>query len=181
MIARPFVGTCSADFKRTGNRHDFSFMPETTALNRLQAVGVTTIGVGKIADIFANSGISESHPTQSNAAGMATIHQLWAERRPTPHLILANLVDFDALYGHRRDPVGYAACLREFDSWLAGFLPTVEPGDLLILTADHGNDPYHSGTDHTREQVPALTLGLGQKSADGVFSDVAKWIEAHFA
>lgn len=180
VIARPFIGTCAADFKRTGNRHDYSFLPEETALNRLQAAGVTTIGVGKIADIFANSGVSESHPTQSNAAGMATIQRLWAERRPTPHFIMANLVDFDALYGHRRDPVGYAACLREFDGWLAGFLPTVGPGDLLILTADHGNDPYHSGTDHTREQVPALTLGIGWELATGVFSDVARWIEAHF-
>jgi phosphopentomutase len=180
VIARPFVGTGATDFKRTGNRHDYSFMPGETALNRLQTAGVTTIGVGKIADIFANSGISESHPTQSNAAGMATIQRLWAERRPAPHFIMANLVDFDALYGHRRDPVGYAACLREFDAWLAGFLPAVEPGDLLILTADHGNDPYHSGTDHTREQVPALTLGLRRESHDGVFSDVARWVEAHF-
>jgi phosphopentomutase len=180
VIARPFVGTCAADFKRTGNRHDYSFLPEETALNRLQAAGVTTIGVGKIADIFANSGISESHPTQSNVAGMAAIQRLWAERRPAPHFIMANLVDFDALYGHRRDPAGYATCLREFDSWLAGFLPSVGPGDLLILTADHGNDPYHSGTDHTREQVPALTLGIGRELANGVFSDVARWIEAHF-
>ena len=136
--------------------------------------------MGKIADIFANSGISESHPTQSNVAGMAAIQRLWAERRPAPHFIMANLVDFDALYGHRRDPAGYATCLREFDSWLAGFLPSVGPGDLLILTADHGNDPYHSGTDHTREQVPALTLGIGRELANGVFSDVARWIEAHF-
>lgn len=180
VIARPFVGTSAADFKRTGNRHDYSYMPGETVLNRLQAAGITTIGVGKIADIFANSGISESHPTQSNAAGMATIQRLWAERRPEPHFILVNLVDFDALYGHRRDPVGYAGCLREFDGWLAGFLPTVEPGDLLILTADHGNDPYHSGTDHTREQVPALTLGMGRPLTDGVFSDVARWVEAHF-
>ncbi len=181
VIARPFLGTCAADFKRTGNRHDYSFLPEETALNRLQTAGVTTIGVGKIADIFANSGIGESHPTQSNAAGMATLQRLWAERRPAPHFILANLVDFDALYGHRRDPAGYAACLRELDTWLTGFLPTVEQDDLLILTADHGNDPYHSGTDHTREQVPALTLGLGYPPANGVFSDVARWVEAHFA
>ncbi len=181
VIARPFLGTCAADFKRTGNRHDYSILPEETALNRLQAAGVATLGVGKIADIFASSGISESHPTQTNAAGMATIQQLWAERRPGPHFIMANLVDFDALYGHRRDPAGYAACLREFDGWLGGFLPTLEPGDLLILTADHGNDPYHSGTDHTREQVPALTLGLTRPATTGGFSDVARWVEAHFA
>ena len=181
VIARPFIGTCATDFKRTGNRHDYSFLPGETALNRLQDAGVSTIGVGKIADIFAHAGISESHPTQSNAAGMTAIQQLWSERRLEPHLILANLVDFDALFGHRRDPLGYAECLREFDAWLAGFLPEVGPGDLLILTADHGNDPYHSGTDHTREQVPALTLGLERQEHHGVFSDVSRWIETHLA
>ncbi len=181
VIARPFVGTCAAGFKRTGNRHDFSIVPKTTVLNRLQASGVTVIGVGKISDIFAGSGISESHPTRSNAEGMAVIERLWAERRDAPHFVFANLVDFDALYGHRRDPAGYAACLREFDQWLGGFLPSVAPGDLLVLTADHGNDPYHPGTDHTREQVPALTLGLGPIPADGDFGDVARWIEGHFA
>jgi phosphopentomutase len=181
VIARPFLGTSAANFKRTGNRHDYSFMPEATALNRLQAAGVTVIGVGKIADIFARSGISESLPTQSNAEGMALLAGLWAERREEPHFVFANLVDFDALYGHRRDPAGYAACLREFDAWLGGFLAAVEPGDFLVLTADHGNDPYHPGTDHTREQVPVLTLGLGRAIADGDFADVARWVEGYFA
>ena len=181
VIARPFVGATAADFKRTGHRHDFSIVPEATALNRLQAAGVTVIGVGKISDIFAGSGISESYPTQSNAEGMAAIDRLWAARREAPHLVFANLVDFDALYGHRRDPAGYAACLREFDCWLGGFLPTLEPADLLVLTADHGNDPYHPGTDHTREQVPALTLGLGPTPADGDFTDMARWVEGYFA
>ena len=180
VIARPFVGNSPADFKRTGNRHDYSLMPGETVLNRLQAADVQTIGVGKIHDIFAGSGISESHPTQYNAGGMTAIDRLWNERRPQPHFILANLVDFDSLYGHRRDPAGYAACLREFDEWLGGFLTKISPGDLIILTADHGNDPYHPGTDHTREQVPMLALGINQAIASNVFSDVAATVKEHF-
>ena len=176
VIARPFLGDSPENFKRTGNRHDYSLMPGETILNRLQAAGIQTIGVGKIADIFANSGISESHPTKSNAEGMAVIERLWAEPREHSHFIFANLVDFDSLYGHRRDPAGYAQCLSEFDDWLGGFIKQVMRGDLVILTADHGNDPYQTGTDHTREQVPVLTLGLGKASANGSFSDVAKWI-----
>lgn len=181
VIARPFLGTRAADFKRTGNRHDYSYQPGATALNRLQQAGVSVIGVGKISDIFAGSGISESHPTKSNAEGMAAITRLWAAPRNEPHFIFANLVDFDALYGHRRNPAGYAECLRQFDAWLGGFLTSVGPHDLVILTADHGNDPYHSGTDHTREQVPALTLGLPAPPAPGTFGQVAAWIEGHFA
>jgi phosphopentomutase len=177
VIARPFLGETAADFTRTGNRHDYSLMPGETVLNRLQAAGVTTIGVGKISDIFAGSGISESCPTQSNNGGMAAIKQLWQTPRAEPHFIFANLVDFDSLYGHRRDPAGYAQCLEEFDRWLGGFIGEVLPGDLVILTADHGNDPYHPGTDHTREQVPVLTLGMGRKLEGSTFSDVARWIE----
>lgn len=177
VIARPFLGEGPENFKRTGNRHDYSLMPGETVLNRLQAAGVTTIGVGKISDIFAGSGISESHPTQSNAEGMEVIARLWAEKRGEPHFIFANLVDFDSLYGHRRDPEGYARCLREFDDWLGGYIGQVEAGDLVILTADHGNDPYHPGTDHTREQVPVLALGMDGPLTDGKFSDVARWIE----
>jgi phosphopentomutase len=180
VIARPFLGNSPADFKRTGNRHDYSLMPGETALKRLQKSGVHTIGVGKISDIFAGSGLSESHPTKSNAEGMAAIDRLWAEDRQENHFILANLVDFDSLYGHRRDPAGYANCLRDFDAWLGGFLPNVKPGDLVILTADHGNDPYHPGTDHTREQVPLMALGLEAAPQPGVFADVARMVEDHF-
>lgn len=181
VIARPFLGTCATDFKRTGNRHDYSYLPGETVLKRLQRAGVTVIGVGKISDIFAGCGISESHPTKSNAEGMAAITRLWAEQRAEPHLVFANLVDFDALYGHRRDAAGYANALREFDTWLGGFLPLVETGDLVILTADHGNDPYHHGTDHTREQVPALAIGLPQPQPPGTFGKVAEWLESYFA
>lgn len=179
VIARPFTGSPGA-FRRTANRHDYSLMPPDTMLNRLQSAGVETIGVGKISDIFAGSGISESHPTESNANGMAIIDRLWADHRKHPHLISANLVDFDMLYGHRRDPAGYAGALREFDAWLGGFLPRVA-GDLLIITADHGNDPYFPGTDHTRERVPLLTLNASlqlQNSPD--FTQVARLVEAHF-
>ena len=181
VIARPFIGNSTADFKRTGNRHDYSLHPGATVLNRLQSMGVETIGVGKISDIFADSGISQSRPTSSNAAGMAEIRALWHEARDHPHFIFANLVDFDSLYGHRRDPDGYAQCLCEFDAWLGQFLPLVRPDDLLLITADHGNDPYHHGTDHTREQVPLLTLGLGDSIENGSFSDVARFLENRFA
>ncbi len=180
VIARPFLGDDAATFKRTSNRHDYSLMPPETVLNRLQAAGVETIGVGKISDIFCGSGISESHPTKSNADGMAVIEKLWAEERPNPHLIFANLVDFDMLYGHRRDPAGYAACLREFDAWLGGFLPKVG-NDFLLITADHGNDPYHPGTDHTREQVPLLTVNAPVPVVDSAdFTQVARLVAAHF-
>ncbi len=178
VIARPFLGHSAADFRRTGNRHDYSLVPGATVLNRLQAAGIQTLGVGKIADIFANSGISYSAPTQSNAEGMAMIDELWQRKISQPHLIFANLVDFDSLYGHRRDPEGYAQCLREFDAWLGSFLGRISTTDLVIITADHGNDPYHRGTDHTREQVPALVLGKSIKA--GTFSAVAGWLEEYF-
>ena len=178
VIARPFLGDAAENYKRTGNRHDYSLMPGETVLNRLQVAGVTTLGVGKISDIFAGSGISRSFPTKSNAEGMELIDRLWSEQQESPHFIFANLVDFDSLYGHRRDPEGYAECLRDFDEWLGSFIGKVEAGDLVILTADHGNDPYHPGTDHTREQVPVLVLGPAVE--DGTFADVSQWIERHF-
>jgi len=181
VIARPFLGRTAATFRRTANRHDDSMQPGETLLTRLQARGVATIGVGKISDIFAGSGIGESYPSASNADGMATIDRLWSRPPSGPALIFANLVDFDSLYGHRRDPVGYAACLREFDAWLGGFLPRVGADDVLLITADHGNDPYHRGTDHTREQVPVLALNLGRGIGDANFRELAIWIEACFA
>jgi phosphopentomutase len=181
VIARPFLGDSAATFQRTANRHDYSLMPPETMLNRLQAAGVETIGVGKISDIFCGSGISESHPTKSNADGMATIGKRWAEKRAHPHLIFANLVDFDMLFGHRRDPAGYAQCLREFDAWLGGFLPEVGD-DFLLISADHGNDPYHRGTDHTRERVPLLAVNAPFPPADSAdFTQVARLVERHFA
>ena len=178
VIARPFTGNFASEFKRTGNRHDFSIIPGQTILNRMEKAGIQIHGIGKIADIFANSGITHSHPSQSNRDGMALIDQLWQSKLDAPHFIFANLVDFDSLYGHRRDPSGYAQCLMDFDAWLGTFLKTISPTDLVILTADHGNDPYHPGTDHTREQVPALVLG--KTITDGHFAQVAKWLDDYF-
>lgn len=181
VIARPFVGGAKADFRRTANRHDFSMVPPPTVLNRLQAAGVRTIGVGKVADIFAGSGISESHVTRSNADGMETIGRLWAEKRGEPYLLFANLVDTDMLYGHRRDPDGYANSLRAFDAWLGSFLPRIGPGDFFMITADHGNDPYHAGTDHTRELVPLLALHAPfPPGPDATFNQAATLLEAYF-
>jgi len=177
VIARPFLGESAADFHRTANRHDYSRVPPPTLLNRLQQARVPTHGVGKISDIFAGSGIDASFPTTSNADGMATLARLWEEG--SEGLILANLVDFDALYGHRRNPEGYADCLHEFDAWLGSFLPAIG-GDFLLITADHGNDPYHRDTDHTREQVPLLTLHAPRPPAgSGDFTEVASLLEAH--
>lgn len=180
VIARPFTGDPDAGFKRTANRHDYSLKPTETALNRLQAAGIHTIGVGKISDIFSGSGIAESYPTISNMDGMNTIERLWTKRSDENHFILANLVDFDSLFGHRRDPCGYACCLRQFDDWLGTFLPKVAKGDLLLITADHGNDPYHPGNDHTREQVPLLAVGTIGQHSPRVFSDVSAMVEDHF-
>ena len=153
VIARPFIGS-PGNWQRTPNRHDYSLTPPKTVLNALAENDVPVTGVGKISDIFAGSGIATSHPTTSNQHGMEVISELW--KSGTPGLIFANLVDFDMLFGHRRDPEGYGAALAEFDTWLGGFLPLIGPGDLVIVTADHGNDPTHRGTDHTRERVPVL-------------------------
>jgi phosphopentomutase len=182
VIARPFVGESAAGFRRTSNRHDYSLIPGDTALDRLQSRGIKVVGIGKISDIFANKGITESHPTKNNQAGMDRIDQLWSSPTTENCFILANLVDFDSLYGHRRDPSGYAKCLMEFDDWLGGFLGKIGKEDLLIITADHGNDPYYPGSDHTREQVPCLVFsGRGHDPGEmRVFSDVARVVESCF-
>ncbi len=178
VIARPFTGEVGA-FTRTGNRHDYSMRPPETVLDHLPVTGV-----GKISDIFAGRGVDRSRPTRSNREGMAAIEQLWGQG--AEGLIFANLVDFDSLYGHRRDPAGYAACLEEFDGWLGRFLGSVEGGDLLIVTADHGNDPTWAGTDHTREEVPLLVVGGAADPAPAClggfpsFTEVARRLARHF-
>jgi phosphopentomutase len=178
VIARPFVGE-AGHFVRTANRHDFSMIPPRTVLNALTDAEIPVIGIGKIPDIFAASGISESHPTKSNSDGMATIDRLWAERREG--LLFANLVDFDSLFGHRRDVEGYARALEEFDAWLAGFLPKIEPDDLVLITADHGNDPTWRGTDHTRERVPVFAPNArGLLGVRDTYADVAATIATYF-
>jgi len=181
VIARPFEGSPGA-FRRTPNRHDFAMRPPDTVLNRLEAAGVETIGVGKIGDIFSGSGIAASHPTKSNAGGCETMDRLLASPPAGPRLIFTNLVDFDMLFGHRRDPAGYAAALAEFDAWFETLLPRIDRETLLILTADHGNDPTWHGTDHTRERVPLLVrdgnpprnLGIRESYAD-VAASLAEW------
>lgn len=170
VIARPFVGD-APHFVRTGNRHDFSVPPPTeTLLDRLLASGTTVTGIGKIGDIYAHRGITRSIHTGSNEEGIEeTIRAIGTENG----LIFTNLVDFDAKYGHRRDPQGYANALMAFDSELPRILDALHEGDLLLITADHGNDPTFPGTDHTREFVPLLAmlaggLGTGDKNDGGI-------------
>lgn len=164
VIARPFTGEIG-NFQRTSGRHDYSMKPPRTVLNAISESGAEVIGVGKISDIFAGQGLTSSYPTASNAEGMQRISELWPPL--TNGLIFANLVDFDMLFGHRRDVAGYARALREFDYWLGDFLPNVLPNDLFIITADHGNDPTFRGTDHTREQVPLFVLHQNQTGSLG--------------
>jgi len=173
VIARPFVGEPGA-WKRTSGRHDFSMVPPPTILNALSDAGLTVHGVGKISDIFAASGITASTPTAGNSDGMRAIEELWADF--DEGLVFANLVDFDMLFGHRRNVAGYAQALAECDAWLGTFLPQIDEDDLVILTADHGNDPTWRGTDHTREEVPLLVLHRGIHAPLGTrrtFSDIA--------
>ena len=157
VIARPFIGT-APDFKRTENRRDFSLLPpKDTMLNKLSAAGLDVIGLGKIGDIFAMSGLTETHPTHNNNEGMAKAYELLD--RDFHGLCFVNLVDFDMKYGHRQDAVGYAEALNAFDSWLGTAMPKLRPDDVLIITADHGCDPTDESTDHTREYVPFLMYG----------------------
>jgi len=154
VIARPFAGEPGA-FRRTSGRHDYAVKPPApTALTVLKKAGIKVVGVGKIGDIFSMEGISESLPTKSNEEGVErTIEAL---RRDFSGFVFTNLVDFDSLYGHRRDPEGYAGALERFDAALPRIQAACSENDLLIITADHGNDPTHAGTDHTREYVPLL-------------------------
>lgn len=154
VIARPYVGQPGA-FKRTPNRHDYAVKPPApTVLNKLKDAGLDVISIGKISDIFSGEGITEAYSTKSNADGIRqTIETM---KRDFHGLAFTNLVDFDSLYGHRRDPEGYARALKEFDAALPELMGTIGTDDLLILTADHGNDPVAPGTDHTREYVPIL-------------------------
>jgi phosphopentomutase len=157
VIARPFTGLPGA-FARTSNRHDYAMPPVAeTLLDRLVAAGHQVTAVGKVADLFAGRGVSQSHPTRSDEEGVDRVELLMATQ--ARGLIFANLVDFDTLYGHRNDTPGYAANLERFDERLARLLPTLRPDDLLVITADHGNDPTTPSTDHSREHVPVLLYG----------------------
>ena len=159
VIARPFVGNAADGFRRTSNRHDFSLEPpKQTMLDAISQAGLDCLAVGKIHDIFAGQGDTEHIFNKSNADGMA--HTMDYAKRDFTGLCFVNLVDFDMLYGHRRDVDGYANALTEFDRWLGQFLPTLDKEDLVLITADHGCDPaYTATTDHTREYVPLIALG----------------------
>ena len=158
VIARPFVGT-PGNFKRTANRHDFSLEPPKETLpEAVKNAGLDSIGVGKIHDIFAGIGLTEYVYNQSNANGME--HTDHYAEKDFHGLCFVNLVDFDMQFGHRRNIDGYAQALTEFDTWLGQFLPKLQDGDILMITADHGCDPgYAATTDHTREYVPLMILG----------------------
>ena len=184
VIARPFIGL-PGSFARTSNRHDYAMPPiAETLLDRLTAAGHHVTSVGKIADLFAGKGISESHPTRSDADGMDRVEALMATQERG--LIFANLVDFDALYGHRNDTAGYGANLDRFDVRLAALLPQLRPDDLLVVTADHGNDPTTPSTDHAREFVPVLLYGAGVRAAvdlgtRATFADLGQTLAEVFA
>ncbi len=153
VIARPYIGRKKGEFKRTPNRHDYALKPYgKTALDALKAGGFDVIGVGKINDIFDGEGITATHKSKSSVHGMEQTIAL--AKTDFTGLCFVNLVDFDALWGHRRDVEGYAKEIEKFDVKLGELLPLLGADDLLILTADHGNDPTYAGTDHTREQVP---------------------------
>lgn len=155
VIARPYLGNKIGEFKRTSNRHDYALKPYgKTALDFLKKGGYEVISVGKINDIFDGEGISESHKSKSSIHGMEQTIELM--NRDFTGLCFVNLVDFDALWGHRRDPIGYGKELEDFDVNLGVVLDKLKEDDLLIITADHGNDPAYKGTDHTREMVPFI-------------------------
>ena len=178
IIARPFIGS-SGKYARTANRHDYSLAPEETMLNRLSARGLDVIGIGKIFDIYAGSGVTEYVRTHDNMEGVdQTIAYLKKENRG---LIFTNLVDFDMKFGHRRDAFGYKAALEQFDRRLPEIYDALQDDDLLIITADHGCDPIFKGTDHTREYIPVLCYGKKLPAKDlGLrksFSDIATTVE----
>lgn len=176
VIARPFKGE-PGGFERTPDRHDFSVLPpRDTVLDEISAAGLEVRGVGKISDIFAGRGVTTSRHTRSNAEGVVAVaEEITAVQKG---LVFANLVDFDQSFGHRNDPKGYAGALEEFDRGLPGIVEALGPDDLLMITADHGNDPSTTSTDHSRERAPLLVVGprvrrgadLGQRAS---FTDVA--------
>ena len=162
IIARPYVGKKKGEFKRTSNRHDYALKPYgRTALNALKDKGYGVISVGKIADIFDGEGITEANKSKSSVHGMEQTIEI--AQKDFTGLCFVNLVDFDALWGHRRNPEGYAKELEKFDVKLGELLPLLREDDLLIITADHGNDPTHTGTDHTREKVPFIAYSPSMK------------------
>lgn len=184
VIARPYVGTRKGEFKRTSNRHDYALKPYgKTALDALKAAGLDVISVGKIHDIFDGEGITESYKSKSSVHGMEQTIEI--ARKEFKGLCFVNLVDFDALWGHRRDPKGYADEIEKFDKNLGVLLDTLRQDDLLIITADHGNDPTYTGTDHTREKVPFIAYsktleGCGKLPEASAFAVIGATIAENF-
>lgn len=183
VIARPFLGQ-SGDFRRTQNRRDFSLKPPSdTVVDLLERQGIETVGIGKVTDLFAGQGFTRTVHTKTNDAGVEAI--VSAGRACSSGFIMANLVDFDMLYGHRQDPAGFGRALEEFDRSLPEIQSVLNEQDLLILTADHGNDPTDSSTDHSREYVPLLVMSpSGSKGIDlgtrRTFADAGKTVADFF-
>ena len=184
IIARPYIGEKKGEFVRTSNRHDYSLKPYgQTALNALKDAGYDVISVGKIADIFVEEGITKAYKSKSSVHGMEQTIEI--SKDDFTGLCFVNLVDFDALWGHRRNPVGYAQEIEKFDKNLGVLLPNLKDDDLLIITADHGNDPTYKGTDHTREQVPFLAyspsmIGNGDLGTFDTFAIIGNTIADNF-
>ena len=182
VIARPYVGKKVGEFNRTANRHDFSIdPPKESMLERLEKSGLDVIGIGKTSDLFNGKGITDNRKAnQDNLDGIKKT--VAALKENTKGLIFTNLVDFDTVYGHRRDPRGYADALIEFDNWLPEIQNNLKDDEILIVTADHGNDPTFKGTDHTREYIPILIYGKKVKKNVNIgtrktFADIAATIE----
>ena len=185
VIARPFTGP-SGDFRRTPFRHDYSVEPSAgMILPVLQAAGVKVLSIGKIYDLFAGVGIDQPFAAKNNFEGMRLLGGLYKNDTSDPSLLLLNLVDFDMLWGHRNDPQGMNSGLVECDKWLGVFLEQLNPGDLLLITADHGNDPTTPSTDHSREHVPLLAFLAGSEPGCDLglrlgFMDVAATLAEFF-
>ncbi|WP_283587011.1 phosphopentomutase [Limosilactobacillus viscerum] len=185
IIARPYVGPDKDHFTRTANRHDFSLKPiGETDMDRLRAAGYDVIGVGKINDIFSGQGIDKGYHNESNMDGMDHVDEVM--KQDFNGFCFTNLVDFDAMYGHRRNPKGFGQALMDFDKRLGTVLKEMKPDDLLMITADHGNDPGFRGTDHTRENVPLLVYSPSMKKSNQslglrkTFSDLGATILENF-
>jgi len=184
IIARPFVGNTAGTFKRTSNRHDYALKPfGKTVMNYLKDANLDSIAIGKISDIFLGEGVTKSIRTTSNMDGMDKLITLLDEE--FHGISFLNLVDFDAVYGHRRDPIGYGDALEEFDRRLLEVLEKLQEDDLLLITADHGNDPTYRGTDHTREFVPLLAYSKRFKEGKDLgvrrsFADIGATIAYNF-
>ena len=183
IIARPFLGKTKDTFKRTTNRHDYALSPTSrTTLDELKDKGYSVVSIGKIKDIFNGCGITDAYKNLSNHNGME--HAFSVAKQDFTGLVFSNLVDFDALYGHRRDPKGYHDAIEEFDRDLKTLMDLLNDDDLLMVTADHGNDPTWSGTDHTREYVPILVWGKKLKGGNlgtrRSFADIGATIAENF-